>query len=100
MRLVVVLMLAMLLMMLAVHCTWVTSNAYSSPSVVLANYNQDGTKTILDDFREAYYWLWQNTHPDARVMSWCAPHSSLTRIINNSPLIRFDFGMHASGLVF
>ena len=25
---------------------------------------------ILDDFREAYYWLWQNTAEDARVMSW------------------------------
>ena len=76
MRLVVVLMLSMLLMMLAVHCTWVTSNAYSSPSVVLANYNNDGTKVILDDFREAYYWLWQNTHPDARVMSWCAANKN------------------------
>lgn len=29
----------MLLMMFAVHCTWVTSNAYSSPSIVLAFYN-------------------------------------------------------------
>ena len=24
----------------------------------------------MDDFREAYYWLWQNTAEDARVMSW------------------------------
>ena len=28
------------------------------------------TRTILDDFREAYYWLRQNTDDDARVMSW------------------------------
>lgn len=33
--------LAMLLMF-AVHCTWVTSNAYSSPSIVLSSYSQDG----------------------------------------------------------
>ena len=26
----------------AVHCTWVTSSAYSSPSVVLASQNPDG----------------------------------------------------------
>lgn len=32
----------MMLMMFAVHCTWVTSNAYSSPSIVLASYSQDG----------------------------------------------------------
>ena len=25
---------------------------------------------ILDDFREAYYWLRQNTDDEARVMSW------------------------------
>ena len=29
----------MMLMMFAVHCTWVTSNAYSSPSIVLASYS-------------------------------------------------------------
>ena len=25
---------------------------------------------ILDDFREAYYWLNQNTDDSSRVMSW------------------------------
>jgi len=24
----------------------------------------------LDDFREAYFWLWQNTDDNARIMSW------------------------------
>lgn len=52
------------------HCTWVTSTAYSSPSVVLASKNQDGSQNIIDDFREAYYWLRQNTKEDAKVMSW------------------------------
>lgn len=28
------------------------------------------SRVILDDFREAYYWLSQNTADDARVMSW------------------------------
>jgi len=27
-------------------------------------------RNILDDFREAYYWLQQNTDDKARVMSW------------------------------
>ncbi|GAB1599309.1 dolichyl-diphosphooligosaccharide--protein glycosyltransferase subunit STT3B-like [Argonauta hians] len=60
----------MMLMLFAVHCTWVTSSAYSSPSIVLASFNHDGSRTTLDDFREAYYWLRQNTHDKARVMSW------------------------------
>lgn len=62
--------LVMILLMFAVHCTWVTSNAYSSPSIVLATYQGDGSRTILDDFREAYYWLRRNTDDNARVMSW------------------------------
>ncbi|CAK7893429.1 dolichyl-diphosphooligosaccharide--protein glycosyltransferase subunit Stt3p [[Candida] anglica] len=52
------------------HCTWVTSNAYSSPSVVLASKNADGSQNIIDDFREAYYWLRMNTPEDAKVMAW------------------------------
>jgi len=53
-----------------VHCTWVTAGSYSSPSVVLASQNPDGSQHIIDDFREAYYWLRQNTPEDAVVMSW------------------------------
>ncbi|KAF7317753.1 hypothetical protein MKEN_00863100 [Mycena kentingensis (nom. inval.)] len=52
------------------HCTWATSGAYSSPSVVLASQNPDGSQHIIDDFREAYYWLRQNTPETAVVMSW------------------------------
>ncbi|KAH8104081.1 oligosaccharyl transferase STT3 subunit [Cristinia sonorae] len=52
------------------HCTWVTANAYSSPSVVLSSNNPDGSQHLIDDFREAYYWLRQNTPEDAVVMSW------------------------------
>ncbi|XP_030856257.1 dolichyl-diphosphooligosaccharide--protein glycosyltransferase subunit STT3B [Strongylocentrotus purpuratus] len=66
----VVVAIIMTLMLFSVHCTWVTSNAYSSPSIVLASHNQDGSRVILDDFREAYYWLRKNTDDHARVMSW------------------------------
>merc|ERR1711936_984586 len=33
------------------HCTWVTSEAYSSPSIVLSAKQQDGSRVIFDDFR-------------------------------------------------
>jgi len=69
-RSIVCILLVMILFMFGTHCTWVTSNAYSSPSVVLSTQNRDGTRNILDDFREAYYWLRTNTPDDARVMSW------------------------------
>ncbi|KAF5860682.1 oligosaccharyl transferase stt3 subunit [Aspergillus alliaceus] len=58
------------LLLFVAHCTWVTSNAYSSPSVVLASRMPDGSQYIIDDYREAYYWLRQNTPDNAKIMSW------------------------------
>ncbi|RPA93796.1 STT3 subunit of Oligosaccharyl transferase [Choiromyces venosus 120613-1] len=58
------------LFVFVLHCTWVTSNAYSSPSVVLASRMPDGSQHIIDDYREAYYWLRKNTPDDAKIMSW------------------------------
>ncbi|ODA78771.1 hypothetical protein RJ55_06154 [Drechmeria coniospora] len=58
------------LLMFVSHCTWVTSNAYSSPSVVLASRLPDGSQHIIDDYREAYQWLRQNTKEDAKILSW------------------------------
>ncbi|MCJ1288149.1 oligosaccharyl transferase stt3 subunit [Xylographa opegraphella] len=63
-------MITLYLLMFVLHCTWVTSNAYSSPSVVLASKLPDGSQHIIDDYREAYYWLRQNTATNAKVMSW------------------------------
>ena len=47
----------------------VTSEAYSSPSIVLSARQHDGSRIIFDDFREAYYWLRQNT---PEVFYWLA----------------------------
>lgn len=58
------------LMLFVLHCTWVTSNAYSSPSVVLASRLPDGSQHIIDDYREAYSWLRKNTPQNAKIMSW------------------------------
>ncbi|CAH0049699.1 unnamed protein product [Clonostachys solani] len=62
--------MAVYLLLFVSHCTWVTSNAYSSPSVVLASRMPDGSQHIIDDYREAYQWLRQNTKEDAKIMSW------------------------------
>lgn len=66
----VVTALSAYLLLFVLHCTWVTSNAYSSPSVVLASRMPDGSQHIIDDYREAYQWLRQNTKEDAKIMSW------------------------------
>lgn len=54
-------MLTFMLISYVFHCTWVTSEAYSSPSIVLSARSHDGSQVIFDDFREAYYWLRMNT---------------------------------------
>lgn len=69
-KLVVAAVMLIYLVLFVMHCTWVTSNAYSSPSVVLASRMPDGSQHIIDDYREAYQWLRQNTKEDAKVMSW------------------------------
>ncbi|RLV95664.1 Dolichyl-diphosphooligosaccharide--protein glycosyltransferase subunit STT3 [Spathaspora sp. JA1] len=69
-RVIVLLSFTFYLFYFVLHCTWVTSNAYSSPSVVLATNNPDGSQHIIDDYREAYYWLRMNTAEDAKVMAW------------------------------
>ncbi|KAI8869320.1 STT3 subunit of Oligosaccharyl transferase [Ramicandelaber brevisporus] len=58
------------LVMFVWHCTYISSSAYSSPSVILSSRNPDGSMAIIDDFREAYYWLRKNTPRDAKVLAW------------------------------
>ncbi len=107
---VAVFTLLIMLLLFAVHCTWVTSSAYSSPSVVLASQNNDGfvrntfmclrsslidvianltfrSRNILDDFREAYYWLRRNTDQDARVMSWWDYGYQIAGFANRTTLV-------------
>ncbi len=60
---VVVCALMLMLASYALHCVWVSSEAYSSPSIVLAARGHDDSKIIFDDFRDSYYWLRYNTAP-------------------------------------
>lgn len=69
------------------HCTWVTSEAYSSPSIVLSARAHDGSRIIFDDFREAYYWLRHNTPEDAKVMSWWDYGYQITAMANRTILV-------------
>jgi len=79
--------IGLLLVFYGFHCTWVTSEAYSSPSIVLAARQQDGSRMIFDDFRESYRWLSQNTAPDARVMSWWDYGYQISAMANRTVLV-------------
>ncbi|KAM4106412.1 hypothetical protein ACJW30_04G061200 [Castanea mollissima] len=71
----------------ATHCTWVTSEAYSSPSIVLAARGAHGNRVIFDDYREAYFWLRQNTPQDAKVMSWWDYGYQITAMGNRTVIV-------------
>eukprot|EP00899_Mesostigma_viride_P022562 jgi/Mesvir1/3490/Mv11980-RA.1 len=79
--------LTYLLIAFSRHCVWVTSEAYSSPSIVLAAKQHDGSRMIFDDFREAYHWLHHNTPSDARVMSWWDYGYQITSMANRTILV-------------
>eukprot|EP00033_Pygsuia_biforma_P001994 GCRY01002219.1.p1 GENE.GCRY01002219.1~~GCRY01002219.1.p1 ORF type:complete len:714 (-),score=142.20 GCRY01002219.1:267-2408(-) len=76
-----------MLLLFVFHCTWVTSEAYSSPSIVLAAKQHDGSRLIFDDFREAYWWIRQNTHPEAKIMSWWDYGYQLAAMANRTVLV-------------
>merc|ERR1719331_1909093 len=83
----VVVLMTTFLLFYAFHCTWVTSEAYSSPSIVLSARQGDGGRIIFDDFREAYYWLRHNTPEDAKVMSWWDYGYQITAMANRTILV-------------
>jgi len=83
----VILMMSLFLMTYTSHCIWVTSEAYSSPSIVLSARASDGGRIIFDDFREAYYWLRHNTPEDAKVMSWWDYGYQITAMANRTILV-------------
>lgn len=62
-------------------------------------------RVIMDDFREAYYWLRKNTDDNARIMSWwdygyqIAGMANRTTLVdnntwNNSHIALVSFGIH------
>lgn len=69
-RLSIIIPILFVLVQFVWHCTWVTSNAYSSPSIILTTMDQSGKARVIDDFREAFSWLRFNTPQDAKILSW------------------------------
>jgi dolichyl-diphosphooligosaccharide--protein glycosyltransferase len=69
------------------HSTMLASEAYSSPSIILSGRKNDGTRYIVDDYREAYYWIKQNTPKEAKIMSWWDYGYQITGMSNRTVLV-------------
>mmetsp|Transcript_2258 Transcript_2258/g.3124 ORF Transcript_2258/g.3124 Transcript_2258/m.3124 type:complete len:892 (+) Transcript_2258:89-2764(+) len=70
------------------HSTYVSSMAYSSPSIVIdAGRTPDGGRVLYDDYREAYFWLRQNTDPMAKILSWWDYGYQMSAMANRTVLV-------------
>lgn len=70
----------------AMHATWVSSEAYSSPSILLTSRKADGSRFVMDDFRQAYAWIKESTPEDAKVMAWWDYGGQIATLTNRSVL--------------
>jgi dolichyl-diphosphooligosaccharide--protein glycosyltransferase len=62
------------------------AESMSNPQLMYKAKLRDGTEIILDDYREAYWWLRDNTPEDARVMAWWDYGYQITGIGNRTTI--------------
>eukprot|EP00962_Isochrysis_galbana_P059604 scaffold33299_cov79-Isochrysis_galbana.AAC.1 len=46
------------------------AQSLSEPQIMVRGRTRDGSFVVIDDFREAYWWLKNSTPQDARIMAW------------------------------
>ena len=66
--------------------SWQLSASLSNPSIMLKGQLRDGTVIKVDDYREAYWWLRDNTPDNARVMAWWDYGYQITGIANRTTI--------------
>eukprot|EP01059_Diplonema_ambulator_P033232 TRINITY_DN6861_c0_g2_i1.p1 TRINITY_DN6861_c0_g2~~TRINITY_DN6861_c0_g2_i1.p1 ORF type:complete len:708 (+),score=135.71 TRINITY_DN6861_c0_g2_i1:87-2210(+) len=87
---VVLVLMTLSMFFFIIHSRWVVAEVYSSPSIIIRTTAPNGQQAFYDDYREAYYWLRQNTPPDAKIMSWwdygyqTATMANRTTIVDNN----------------
>ena len=83
---------ATLFIVLFLACTqfkdysWAISASLSNPTIILKGQLKSGEVVYVDDYREAYWWLRDNTPADARVMAWWDYGYQITGISNRTTI--------------
>lgn len=62
------------------------SRALSNPSIAAVGQRKDGSIVKVDDYREAYWWLRDNTPEDARILAWWDYGYQITSIANRTTI--------------
>jgi dolichyl-diphosphooligosaccharide--protein glycosyltransferase len=68
------------------HYCWRLSQDLSNPTIIVKARLRDGTVIKLDDYREAYWWLKDNTPEDSRIMAWWDYGYQITSIANRTTI--------------
>jgi dolichyl-diphosphooligosaccharide--protein glycosyltransferase len=68
------------------HSTSHSAQSFSSPSFIM-DYGSGDNRMIVDDFREAYYWLKQNTAKDDKILSWWDYGYQITGMSNRTVIV-------------
>lgn len=58
----------------------------SHPSILFKTQDSQGRMITIDDYREAYWWLRDNTPEDARIMAWWDYGYQITAIANRTTI--------------
>lgn len=58
----------------------------SNPQIMIKAHLRDGTAVMVDDYREAYWWLRDRTPKDSRVMAWWDYGYQITGIGNRTTI--------------
>jgi dolichyl-diphosphooligosaccharide---protein glycosyltransferase len=53
-----------------VNYSWTLAEQFAHPSIIQKARTPQGTIVKVDDYREAYWWLRDNTSEDSRIMAW------------------------------
>lgn len=69
----------------ASYC-WKLSNDLSNPSIIVKARLRDGRIIKVDDYRQAYWWLRDNTPDDSRIMAWWDYGYQITAISNRTTI--------------
>jgi dolichyl-diphosphooligosaccharide--protein glycosyltransferase len=65
---------------------WKIGKHLSNPSIMQVGQTRDGNIVVVDDYRDAYRWVRDNTPQDARVMAWWDYGYQIASIANRTTI--------------
>jgi len=65
---------------------WLISRDLANPSIIVRGRTSNGDIVTVDDYREAYWWLRDNTPEDSRVLAWWDYGYQISAIANRTTI--------------